>query len=210
LVTVGISRPIPTGDLVSFAVTDSNPGMLSQPSTYVRAEIYYGAFALNHLVGRIMGCYMRAGVGVGLPAVEPRSVHDNAKGEIIIPFDAVGPGLNMAYIVGAFGMASLEFVRCRLVANATVANRIVGLRIVRGLLAGAEYWATTPVTAGTDRAVQWSQGNTNEVSSEGIIRAVMPQVQIGPADVINITVLNIQAGDQLSAAHMAGSPWLNC
>lgn len=210
LVRTAATVPVPDGEMMSSSVTSTNTGLFNTPTTYARAALYYGDYALGHLISQILGGYLRGGLQTGLPHHTPETVFQGNNGVGWAYFADPAPGVGMSMTVGTWGMERIQLVRCQLITDATVINRQLYFSSRRVLDPSVGYPALTTIAASSTRTCQWSYATPVEIYFAGGISAQLPLVEVAPGDSLYISVLNIQAGDQLTLGLVVGRQWLNC
>jgi len=210
LVRTAATVPVPDGEMMSSSVTSTNMGLFNTATTYARAALYYGDYALGHLIAQIIGGYLRGGLQTGLPHHTPETVFQGNNGVGWAYFADPAPGAIMSMTVGTWGMEQVQMIRCQIVTDTTVINRQCFVSSRRVLDPSVIYPAATLIPASSTRYLQWCYGTPTENLFAGYINAPLPFVEVAPGDSLYISVLNIQAGDQLTLGLVVGRQWLNC
>jgi len=117
---------------------------------------------------------------------------------------APAAGSNYSFTTGSLNVpfVKLKAVRASLATDANVANRLLSLDLIPGRTSVAiRHAAMTVVTAGTSAQVfQWDQAHTvSEWNANTPVFVPLGDYLLGPGWTVQLTVDNIQAGDQLSA-----------
>jgi hypothetical protein len=122
-----------------------------------------------------------------------------------VPLTTPAAGANLSFTVEGRAWVRLLAARCSITTSATVANRFVSLDYVNGrTVTQARNAAGLVVTASTTALVfEWSSSRSRAewATNTPVLVPLLP-IFLAPGTVVQITVDNIQAADQISAASL--------
>lgn len=118
---------------------------------------------------------------------------------VTIPTPAVGAGFS--FTIDPRWETVVRVLKFTLTASAQVANRMVTFKVVRREIVLWQSFYEPTVTAGLSQVFSLYAGGAPNIGSSknGVTVAVMPELLLKPADLVEVTAANLQTEDAFSA-----------
>lgn len=191
--------PLTEGYLLSVAI--SSPGNISRGTIFAVAKLIRNTAAGAQAVQILFSDYLSFNGGIGFPGGRQISASESTGNLKSVTGSAPAAGADFVLAVPAFLRWRVVGVFATLVTSAAAANRIPRIRLDDGAVVYHQGTPNQVVPASTNANVSGNTATQAAVAGDPAVMVPFPSgLILPPAHRILSNTLNIQAGDQWSAA----------